>query len=329
MKDVDYKSRLDQEVQRYIVRTQEIYNKNAGTDLKGIREAYSHLCNAFSVALPSDVNIYTKSFKTEEKQIKYRVYETTSTQNAQILYAHGGGFVMGGLESHNDICSEICYQTGLTVTAVDYRLSPEHRHPAAFEDVLDIYHSLTKKTPIILVGDSAGGTLISMLANHLTTSNKSLIGQVLIYPYLGGNMKVGSYKRHSEAPCLTTANMIFYLDSWMSTDLNLIKLPLDESDFSKLPPTIVFTASDDPLNSDGIDYVNKIRQSNGKAIHFEGNGLVHGFLRARHSVRKARKSFSTQFWKDIKDMGGIVSFSEGECELELSNFIKSSDAKFK
>jgi acetyl esterase len=292
IKNIDYKSRLDKEVQQYVAKTQEISDENAGTDLTKIRKSYARVCDAFSVDIPSEVKITTKSFKTKEKQINYRVYEKDSKQSIQILYAHGGGFIMGGLESHNDICADICYQTGLTVTSVDYRLSPEHRHPAAFEDVRDIYQSLSKAVPIILVGDSAGGTLVSMLASHLKGSDRTLKGQVLVYPYLGGNMKAGSYREHAFAPCLTTANMEFYRNSWMSKKFNSIQFPLDETDFSNLPPTIVFTASDDPLNSDGVDYVKKIKRSNGKAIHFEGKGLVHGFMRARHSAEKARISFS-------------------------------------
>ena len=290
--EIDYNSRLDKDLRQYISIVQEIADNDAGTDLTKIRTSYDRVCDKFKVHIPPEVKIKTNSFNTKEKQINYRVYEKDSKENVQILYAHGGGFIMGGLESHNDICAEICYETGLTVTAVDYRLSPEHRHPAAFEDVLDIYQSLNETTPVILIGDSAGGTLISMLANHLKGSERILKGQVLIYPYLGGNMKLGSYRDHALAPCLTKSNMEFYLNSWMSKKFNSIKLPLDETDFSNLPPTIVFTASDDPLNSDGVDYVKKIKRSNGKAIHFEGKGLVHGFLRARHSAEKARISFS-------------------------------------
>ena len=292
IKEIDYNRRLDKDLHQYILKVQEITDNDAGTDLSKIRASYDRVCDTFKVSTPPEVKIETNSFNTKEKQINFRVYEKDPKENVQILYAHGGGFIMGGLESHNDICAEICYETGLTVTAVDYRLSPEHRHPAAFEDVLDIYHSLNKKTPVILVGDSAGGTLVSMLATHLKGSDRTLKGQVLIYPYLGGNMEARSYKKHALAPCLTKSNMEFYLNSWLDKNSNPVKLPLDETDFSNLPRTVVFTASDDPLNSDGVDYVNKIKQSNGKAIHFEGKGLVHGFLRARHSAEKARISFS-------------------------------------
>ena len=292
IKEIDYNRRLDKDLHQYILKVQEITDNDAATDLSKIRASYDRVCDTFKVSTPPEVKIETNSFNTKEKQINFRVYEKDPKENVQILYAHGGGFIMGGLESHNDICAEICYETGLTVTAVDYRLSPEHRHPAAFEDVLDIYHSLNKKTPVILVGDSAGGTLVSMLATHLKGSDRTLKGQVLIYPYLGGNMEARSYKKHALAPCLTKSNMEFYLNSWLDKNSNPVKLPLDESDFSNLPRTVVFTASDDPLNSDGVDYVNKIKQSKGKAIHFEGKGLVHGFLRARHSAEKARISFS-------------------------------------
>ena len=133
---------------------------------------------------------------------------------------------------------------------------------------------------------------MAMLSHYLKNKTNHLRGQVLIYPYLGGNMTTGSYSKHANAPCLTTNQMNFYINCWSSKKKTSIKLPLNESDFLGLTPTVVFTASDDPLNSDGVTYVKKIKSVNGQAVHYQNKGLVHGYLRARHIVDKARSAFS-------------------------------------
>ena len=291
MNQSDYNIRLDADLKIYLDKLQAYSDLNTANDIKRMRNSYDRVCDAFQSKNPIDVKIQTKSVKFENRKIKIRVYEKTSNVNAQILYAHGGGFIMGGLESHNGICADICNLTGLKVTAVDYRLSPECPHPAALEDILDVYRSLNKAIPVIGVGDSAGGTLIAMLANKFKDTDIALMGQVLIYPYLGGNMDSGSYLTHADAPGLTLNDMKFYINCWQNTKVKLTNLPLGETDFSKLPPTMVFTASEDPLNSDGRAYVKKINLFKGNAIHIEGENLVHGFLRARHHAKKANSAF--------------------------------------
>ncbi len=290
--NINYEKRLDDDLKEFIKKIEKHSDSKAGDDLKRIRDSYSQVCSAFESSLPPKVQIQTKSIKSGKKKINCRIYKKDLNTPAQILYAHGGGFIMGGLESHNEICADICDQTGLIVTAVDYRLSPENKHPAAFEDVLDVYRYLDKKVPIILVGDSAGATLMAMLSHYLKNKTNQLKGQVLIYPYLGGDMTTGTYLKHAKAPCLTTNQMIFFINCWKNEKNTSIKLPLNENDFIGLTPTIVFTASDDPLNLDGISYVEKINSFNGKALHYEGDGLVHGYLRARHVVAKATIAFS-------------------------------------
>ena len=292
MNNIDYEKRLDDDLKDFIKQIEKYSDPTAGEDLKKIRDSYSNVCSAFDTGLPPDVKIETKFLKANKKKINYRVYTKNARVSAQILYAHGGGFIMGGLESHNEICADICHQTNLTVTAVDYRLSPESKHPAAFEDILDVYRFLDTKVPVILVGDSAGATLMAMLSHYLKNGTNNLRGQVLIYPYLGGNMTTGSYSKHANAPCLTTNQMIFFINCWSSKKKTSIKLPLNESDFLGLTPTVVFTASDDPLNSDGVTYVKKIKSVNGQAVHYQNEGLIHGYLRARRIVAKANRAFS-------------------------------------
>ncbi len=212
-----------------------------------------------------------------------------------VVYYHGGGFVVGGLHSHDDVCAEICQRTGYRVISVDYRLCPEHIHPAAFDDALEAFRHIrdTYDGAIVLAGDSAGGNLAAAVA-HATRGEKTAVGQVLVYPGLGGNRNAGSYVEHAEAPMLRSVDVDFYAhirSGGKDCSKDPTYAPLCDTDFSSLPPTAIFSAQCDPISDDGRDYRDAILGAGGKAAWFNDEGLVHGHLRARHSVKRAKESF--------------------------------------
>lgn len=212
------------------------------------------------------------------------------------MYCHGGGFVLGGLDSHDDVCAEICAQTGYRVVAVDYRLAPEHGHPAAFEDAWSvlIWIKDTYGPGIVLAGDSAGANLCAAVAHHARGRSEAILGQVLIYGAFGGDADRGSYLEHAQAPMLTRQDILYYMDvrtpGAVPQDDPRFS-PLQDSDFSGLPPTVLVTADCDPVRDDSRDYRDRILEAGGKAHWINEPGLVHGYLRARHSVGRARDSF--------------------------------------
>ena len=118
---------------------------------------------------------------------------------------------------------------------------------------------------------------------------------MLMYPGLGGEHSKGSYARHADAPMLTMRDLIFYKDirtGGKDATGDVSYMPLADRNFSNLPPTVIITAECDPLSSDGEAYRNRMLSAGGKAWWHEEAGLVHGYLRARHSVARARESFS-------------------------------------
>src|SRR5690606_12350367 len=120
-------------------------------------------------------------------------------------------------------------------------------------------------------------------------------GQMLIYPGLGGDYRSGSYVTHAHAPMLTVKDIAVYrgMRTGGPDHAGEITLwPLADADFANLPPTVVVSAECDPLSSDGETYRDRIRAAGGRAVWVEEKGLVHGYLRARHSVERARASFS-------------------------------------
>jgi acetyl esterase len=145
------------------------------------------------------------------------------------------------------------------------------------------------------VGDSAGATLAASVSSKARHSQKQATAQILIYPYLGGPTNSGSCIDHAEAPMLSTSDMEHYnqmrIESGQSVQGDETFAPLWSSDFSNLPPTAIFAAECDPLRDDGVIYAQNIRLAGGIANCTNEAGLVHGYLRARHSSTRAKDSF--------------------------------------
>ncbi|MEM7441065.1 MAG: alpha/beta hydrolase [Pseudomonadota bacterium] len=287
----DYTKLIDKETWAFIDETASYYPPDTyQMSLADQRAIYDRMCRAFFQGYPDSVTARDSTLAG----VPVRTYSGADAQ-AQIVYFHGGGFVVGGLESHDDVCAELCEGTGCTVTAVDYRLAPEHKHPAMFDDAIAATRAVLAATegPVLLCGDSAGGNLAAAAAHGLRGENR-ITGQVLIYPGLGGDINAGSYLEHAEAPLLTRDEILYYGDirsDGPAPEANATYAPLHDNDFSGLPPTMVITAECDPLSDDGRDYRDAILAAGGKAVWINETGLVHGYLRARTTVKRARQSF--------------------------------------
>ena len=294
----DYKKLIDAETWAFIERTNSWYPpETTDYSITRQREIYDRMCREFFAGYPDCVAAETTAIDAPQRPIPVRIYRSRPSPAAVILYFHGGGFILGGLDSHDDVCAELCARTGYDVVSVDYRLAPEHIHPAAFDDALAAFRwaAATYAEPIVLAGDSAGGNLAAAVSHATRTHARKPAGQVLIYPALGGDSSCGSYIRHAEAPMLSLLDLDFYQSlrtggQWRNDDVSLS--PLADTDFSGLPPTVTITAQCDPLSSDGETYRDRIVAAGGRAFWHEEAGLVHGYLRARHTVGRARASFT-------------------------------------
>lgn len=295
-----YDALIDTETWAFIGRSDELVPPGDGDpSVADRRRAYDGLCRAFHAGYPDGVAADDTSAPGPAGPVPIRTYRRQRRdETAVVLYLHGGGYMLGGLDSHDDVCAEICERTGFIVASADYRLAPEHPHPAAFEDALAAFEWVAANydCPVIACGDSAGGNLSAAVSHATRGRSKRPAGQVLIYPALGGNMNVGSYQENAQAPGITLADIHYYErmrfagSAAPATDPRAA--PLRDEDFSRLPPTVAITAQCDPLADDGPAYVDAITGASGRAVCFEEPGLIHGYLRARHSVKKARESFT-------------------------------------
>ncbi len=289
---MDYERLIDEETWAFIRRTAESYPDDAvDLSIDDQRRVYDTMCRDFRQPRPPGV-------ETEDRRangVPVRVY-TVGEPTRTVVYFHGGGFVVGGLDSHDDVCAEICAQTGYRVVSVDYRLCPEHVHPTQFQDAWTAvaWAATEYGDALVLAGDSAGGNLAAAVAHYARGRLDTVLGQVLIYPGLGGDRSNGSYLEHAHAPLLTLEDIVFYEKvrcGGPAPQADPTYAPLHDSDFSNLPPTVVITADCDPLRDDGPDYCARITEAGGKAHCINEAGLVHGYLRARTSVKRAADSF--------------------------------------
>ncbi|MCE8509483.1 alpha/beta hydrolase [Ruegeria pomeroyi] len=289
---VDYDRLLDAETWAFVRRTAESYPEDAvSLSIEGQRQVYDAMCRAFHAGRPEGVQAEDR----DANGVPVRLY-WAGQPTRTVVYAHGGGFVLGGLDSHDDVCAEICARTGYRVVAVDYRLCPEYRHPAQLDDCLVAvgWAETEFGDPIVLAGDSAGGNLMAAVTHRLRGQRREIWGQVLIYPLLSARPEAPSYREHAEAPMLSTADVAFYQSVRFDGPVPQGDpgwAPLSDSDFTGLPPTVAVTAGCDPLRDDGRDYCAAITAAGGRAAWINEEGLVHGYLRARSSVTRAADSF--------------------------------------
>lgn len=281
---------LAEDVRAFIRKTDESYPPDAAElDVAAQRKLYDQMCRAFDRPYPSGVTAEDRMIAG----VNCRVYTPRDARDGvTAIYFHGGGFVVGGLDSHDAICAELSAGARVRLISVDYRLSPEHRHPAAYDDALAVVAATEGAR--VLAGDSAGGNLAAAVAAH----HPGIVGQVLIYPGLGGDLTLPSYSRHAEAPMLTLADVRFYAEIRLHPGQMAQAVddptyaPLRATDFSQLPPTALFAAECDPLASDSVDYAARLSQAGVPVTLTIEPGLVHGYLRARHMAAGAQHSFA-------------------------------------
>ncbi|MCE6957783.1 alpha/beta hydrolase [Cereibacter sphaeroides] len=292
MDEADYLDLIDDETWEFIrASARHFPPDSARLALDMQRALHRQMCRAFRAAPPGGPDPEDRSFGG----VPCRLHATGSAPGS-VVFLHGGGFVLGDLDSEDDLCAEIAAATGLRVISVGYRLAPEHVHPAAFQDALAATKAvaLAFPGPLVLVGHDAGGSLAASVA-HALRGRVALSGQVLICPALGGNRDRGSYLTHATAPMLSrqdVLSMAAIRHGGREPAADPTSDALRDTDFRGLPPTLVVTAQCDPLSDDGRAYRDAIRAAAGRARWIEEPGLVHGFLRGRHRITRAAQSFA-------------------------------------
>ena len=223
--------------------------------------------------------------------VPVRVYRPNDGSNLPcVVYFHGGGWVIGNLETHDTLCRRLCAACDCIVIAVDYRLAPEHKHPAAVEDCYAVTQLVAKNAEqfgvnanqLALVGDSAGGNLAAAVALRARDDDSefTIRLQVLIYPVVEADFGTSSYRDFSKDHGLTAATMRWMWEQYVGEDPvgDQRYVVLTQNDLSGLPPTHVVTAEYDVLRDEGEAFADKLAAAGVPVTRKRYDGMLHGFV---------------------------------------------------
>ncbi len=221
--------------------------------------------------------------------IPCRLYRpSANTDLGLLVFFHGGGWVIGDLNSHDGVCRSLANKSGHAVLSVDYRLAPEHKFPAAFDDCVAAVKWAFENAKALGIdnsrmavgGDSAGGNLAAAVALAEVVPLKF---QMLIYPAVDMRMESPSISENANAPILTKAVMAWFVAHYINGDAdkaNISASPMLASDelLKKMPPAIVITAQYDPLRDEGEAYGKRLVENGVSTTITRYNGAFHGFF---------------------------------------------------
>jgi acetyl esterase len=206
-----------------------------------------------------------------------------------LVFFHGGGWVIGDLDSHDIACRQLAAGAERIVVAVDYRLAPENKFPAAIDDAIAATEWIAANAMqlgidanrIVVGGDSAGGNLAAVVAIHARDHGPQISGQMLIYPVTDLAMSHASHRDPDTSVLLTHNVMRWFRDHYVASEADYADWrgsPLRASNLKGLPPALVITAGADPLRDEGDEYARKLAEAGNTVTHRPWPGQFHGFF---------------------------------------------------
>jgi len=253
--------------------------------------------------------VQKEKIKLPGRKLKLRVYTPTAvepgTLQPVIVFYHGGGWVIGSLDSHDELCRRLALESNCCVIAVDYRLAPEHPFPAAMQDAYDAFNYIAEHahdwqidtSRLAIAGDSAGGNLATVVCLAAKDNGTTMpAAQLLFYPSTGKGEGTLSYEENGQGYILTAEMMSWFEKSYFKGEENAKEpyaSPLLATDLSGMPPAMIITAQYDPLRDQGAQYAERLKES-GNQVHYECySGMIHGFASQLHldrSIEAIRKA---------------------------------------
>lgn len=222
--------------------------------------------------------------------LRARVFRPPGADNGPVMvFYHGGGFVLGSLESHELPCHQLAYHLGCTVISIDYRLAPENPYPAAVDDARDAVlgvHAMADQlrvdaSRLVVCGDSAGGTLALCACLQLRGQAECPSAQVLIYPTTDAVEEAPSRRLFAEGYLLTNAGIRWFRDTYLpdpETRYELLATPVRGHDLSGLPPTLLVVAGFDPLRDESTVLQRAMLRYDNEVDRIDYPGQFHGFV---------------------------------------------------
>jgi acetyl esterase len=238
-------------------------------------------------------------------QIKYRRYLPLGVEAGSLptlIYYHGGGFVIGTIETHDSTCRRLANRSRCQVISIDYRLSPEHPFPAPIDDGIAAFRHVRDNAAALgadparlaVGGDSAGGAVAAVVCQAMRDAKEpGPAFQMLIYPATDSSKESGSRQEFAEGYFLSKGLMDWFWKAYVpaGTDLADLRLsPLLAKDFTGLPPAVVLTAGYDPLRDEGRAYANRLIDAGVKTTYVNYPGTIHGFFSLTRFLKQGLKA---------------------------------------
>lgn len=233
--------------------------------------------------------------------VPVRIYRpSAATDLPALVYFHGGGWVIGDLETHDNVCRNLTNAAGCVVIATDYRLAPEHPWPAALDDCLAVTtwaadHAAElgiDANRIAVGGDSAGGNLAACVClKARDEAGPAIAHQLLIYPVTDSSLDTASYRDNAEGYMLTRAGMEWFFGHYVPNEQdrdNPMVAPLRAGNYAALPPATVITAEFDPLRDEGEAFAAKLDAAGVPTASRRFDGMIHGFFGMTDLIEGAR-----------------------------------------
>ena len=237
-----------------------------------------------------------------------------------MVFFHGGGFVIGDIDTHASLCAEVARVLDLPVISIDYRLAPEHRWPAAPDDceaaarwVASSPAALGRAvTGLVLAGDSAGGNLaiVTALALRDAPAAVPVIAQFPIYPVVDSSGSYPSFEAFGDGYLLTKDSMAWFNDAYRA-DLEHQRASPLLADLYGLPPAVVLTASLDPLRDQGRAYAAALISAGVATVYREAAGNIHGFA----TIRKAIPSSAGDLAGALAALRSVLHEAQGQAVM--------------
>ena len=247
---------------------------------------------------PLDVDLepMAEVIDTSVDSTPVRIFVPHAATGDWFVYFHGGGGVIGSIAASEPVTRFIAARTRCTVASVQYRLAPEHKHPAAIDDATAAFQALAARVPagkqLAVGGDSFGGFLTAHVDHHArTTGGRTPDLQVLVYPLVDLTLASPSIERLADGYLLTKRMVHWFRDHYLHADDDQrAGSPWFWTDLEGSAPAIVATAGFDPLVDEGNAWVGRLRAAGTEVRHLENPSLVHGFLSLAGAVDAARRA---------------------------------------
>jgi len=290
---------LDPESQR-LIDLMAAANRPAWNTLspQAARDLYLSLRPGAQGPRPAHVTVVDRTIPGPAGNLPVRIYRPTAAaadaKLPALVYAHGGGWVFGNLDSHDVLCAQLALEAGIVVFAIDYRLAPEARFPGAFDDVVAGLKWVAANgasigvdsSKLAIGGDSAGGNLAAVVALALRDEAKAqgtapLRYQLLVYPATDMRRGAPSHAQNGQGYLLTQEMLAWYHGHYMGSsgrDDDWRASPLLHPQFQGLPPALIITAGYDPLRDEGLQYAQALSEAGVPCTHLCFERQLHGFL---------------------------------------------------